>query len=277
MLMKTALITGAARGIGAALAQTHLSLGHRVILVDKDEVALKEQKAALSQAYPHPILALTCDVTSQSAVAALADALQQEGLSLQYLYNNAGIMGELAPVWALDCARVQQVMAVNVYGLLYLIQACMPLLEASANPAHIVNISSLYGVCSGSHMAAYAMSKHAVLALSEALYFDCKQYEKPIHVAVAFPSFTDTALLSGDTTNPVQKAIQPLLSHARPAQDVAQYIVKAVDNKQFYIVPDKEVKGYCEDRAKAIIQESNPDEHSIEKIMRTLVKREVCC
>jgi short-subunit dehydrogenase len=271
--MNTVLITGAAKGIGRALTEVHLALHDIVIMVDKDAAQLAAELDSLSLRFPNQVRTITCDVTCQASVAALALQLGQEGVSIDYLYNNAGIIGELAPVWSLRVDGLRQVMDVNVYGMLHLIQACMPLLCATETPSHVVNISSLYGLCTSSYLGAYSMSKHAVLALSEALYFDLKQQNNLVHVAVAFPSFTDTALLTSNSSSSLQEALQPLLVHARPAAEVAQYIVQAVKQKQFYILPDKEVKGYCEERLQAILQGTEPHRHSVEKVVGALIAR----
>ena len=125
-------------------------------------------------------------------------------------------------------------------------------------------------------MASYAMSKHAVLALSESLYFDLQRQEKPVDVSVVFPSFTDTALLANkpaENASAFYHSLNSLLAHSRPALDVAEHIIREVGQKRFYILPDKEVKGYSEERIKAIIQQENPHINNIEKLLGSLLKR----
>ncbi|VEB36550.1 oxidoreductases, short-chain dehydrogenase/reductase family [Legionella sainthelensi] len=78
------------------------------------------------------------------------------------------------------------------------------------------------------------MSKHAVLALSESLYFDLERMKKPVNISVAFPSFTDTALLSHSehTHSQFQEILKSLLSHSRPAMDIAEHIVRGSRAKE---------------------------------------------
>ena len=107
--------------------------------------------------------------------------------------------------------------------------------------------------------------------LCPSLYFDLKRLEKPVDISVVFPSFTDTSLLSNPSNiedNPsFQQASKSLLSHSRPAADVANHIVNQAEQKQFYILPDKEVKDYCEQRTKNLLLQENPDLNNIEKLM----------
>lgn len=273
--MNIAVITGAASGIGLALAQVHLQKGITVVMVDKDEATLKSQAIDLNSQYPGLVFNQTCDVRHADEVNQLAQQIKAQFGQVNWLYNNAGIIGQLAPIWALDVENLRQVMDVNLYGMIHMIQAFSPLLFEQQAPSHIINMASLYALCSGSQTAAYAMSKHAVLALSESLYFDLKASNKPIEVSIVFPSFTDTSLLSVPSTTPdaFHEALKSLLTHSRPALDVASHIVDEVEKKRFYILPDKEVKGYCEERSNAIINQEDPHLNNVEKLMNSLRNR----
>lgn len=273
--MKVAVITGAASGIGLALAQVHLQQGHTVVMVDKDKLKLKAQALSFQKNYPGLALYQSCDVCHAMEVKELALYVKSQFESIDWLYNNAGIIGPIAPIWELEIEAITRVMDVNLYGMIHLIQAFMPLLLAQERPSHLINMASLYALCTGAQLSAYSMSKHAVLALSESLYFDLLPLQKAINVSVVFPSFTDTALLNTPTKaiDPFHNTLQQLLTHSRPALDVAKLIVEAVDKKEFYIFPDKEVKGYCEGRTTALINQENPHVTNIEKLMNSLRKR----
>lgn len=274
--MKVAVITGAANGIGLALSQVHLQQGATVVMVDKDISKLQKEAEQLKPDFPGKILTIACDVTNQDEVIRLAQQTESELGHVDYLYNIAGIIGQLAPVWDLKPESVQQVMNVNLHGMIHMIQAFMPLLFKQSAPSHIINMASLYALSASSQTAAYAMSKHAVLALSESLYFDLTRLHKPITVSVAFPSFTDTGLLAntpGEDSS-FHNALQSLLSHSRPAIDIANHIVQEVEQKKFYIFPDSEVKGYCEERSKATVLQENPHATNVEKLMSALIKRQ---
>lgn len=275
--MKVAVITGAANGIGLALSQLHVQQGITTVMVDKDSVKLENEAKQLEAAFPGTTLTITCDVTKADEVAQLAQHTEKELGRVDWIYNNAGIIGQLAPVWELNPEHVKQVLNVNLHGVIHVIQAFMPFLFQQQFKSHIINMASLYALCASSQTAPYSMSKHAVLALSESLHFDLARMEKPVDVSVVFPSFTDTGLLSNTsnaTTSPFHGALQSLLSHSRPAIEIAEHIVKEVEQKKFYIFPDKEVKGYCEERTKALLLQEKPHSTNVEKLMRALIKRQ---
>ena len=274
--MNTAVITGAANGIGLALTRVNLQQGNTVVMVDIDHLKLKKEAELLSTLFPKQILEISCDVTQITEVNELAQEVKEKLGRIDWIYNNAGIIGRLAPIWELSSEHIQQVMEVNLTGMIHIIQAFIPYLFQQSFRSHLINIASMYALCAGSQTAPYTMSKHAVLALSESLHFDLKRLNKPVDVSVVFPSFTDTALLSHNTNanSPFHDALKSLLTHSRPAIDIAKHIVNEVEQKTFYIFPDKEVKGYCEERTKAIILQESPHITNIEKLMDALIKRQ---
>lgn len=273
--MKVAVITGAASGIGLALTQAYLQKGNLVLMVDKDETKLTDQAQLLKAEHPDQVVYKTCDVCVVEEVNALASYVKKTFGRVDWLYNNAGIIGRLGPIWELDVQTMHAVMDVNVYGMIHMIQAFVPQLLNQHTPSHIINMASLYALCAGSQTSAYAMSKHAVLALTESLYFDLKPLEKPINLSVVFPSFTDTGLLSTPThtSDPFHESLRDVLTRCRSPSDVALHIINAVEKNQFYIFPDSEVKGYYEARSQAIINQENPHLNSLEKLMNSLRKR----
>jgi NAD(P)-dependent dehydrogenase (short-subunit alcohol dehydrogenase family) len=274
--MKVAVITGAASGIGLALTQVHLKQDIMVVMVDKNKAKLHDEAEQLKTDFPNKVFAIYCDVSKKKEVVQLAEQIEKEFKRVDWIYNNAGIIGQLAPVWNLNSEHVHQVFSVNLYGLLHMIQAFMPFLFKQNRRAHIINMASLYALCAGSRTAAYSMSKHAVLALSESLYFDLAQLNKPVDVSVVFPSFTDTGLLSNnlEDNSSFHGVLQSLLSHSRPAIDLAEHIIQEVEQKKFYIFPDKEVKGYCEDRTQALLLQKDPHATNIEKLINALIQRQ---
>jgi len=274
--MKVAIITGAASGIGFALTCVYLNRGITVVMVDKDLVKLKNEALSLSKEYGDLVVHFPCDITKPNEVEALVHFIDTQFERIDWIYNNAGIIGSLAPVWELTTEEIRQVMEVNLYGMIHIIRAFIPRLLKQETPSHIINMASLYALCSSSQTAAYSMSKHAVLALSESLYFDLSRQEQPVRISVAFPSFTDTSLLtskSDDNIAPFHESLNSLLSHSRPAKEVAEHIIQEVEQNRFYIMPDKEVKGYCDERTKSILLQEPPCLNPVEKIIGSLINR----
>ena len=273
---QVAVITGAASGIGLALTEVCIKNGLHVVMADCAKESLYKNVQRLAADSPLEVLAVVCDVTKPEDLQDLAKQTFEHFNRVDWLFNNAGINGQLAPVWELSSEQIRNVMDVNLFGAIHGLQAFLPLMFEQSHRSHIINIASFYSLCSGSQMASYAMSKHALLALSESLYFDLQRLERPVDVSVVCPSFTNTGLLTNSKPlagNQLHPIMVDLIARAAPAIDVAEHIVREVKNRTFYILPNKEVKDYCEQRCQAIINQSKPHQHSIEKIMVSLSKR----
>ncbi|MBA2652855.1 MAG: SDR family NAD(P)-dependent oxidoreductase [Tatlockia sp.] len=273
---QVAVITGAASGIGLALTEVCIKEGIHVVMADNAATVLSDRVEFLSQGASVEVLGIVCDVTKPEHLKHLAKQTFEHFNRVDWLFNNAGISGPLAPIWELTNEHIRKVMDVNLHGAIHGLQAFLPMMFKQKHRSHVINMASFYGLCSGSQMAAYAMSKHAVVALSESLYFDLQRLDKPVDVSVVCPSFADTGLLANAPSlenNKLHQMMVNLIARARPALDVAEHVVAEVKNKTFYILPDKEVKDYCEQRTKAIIEQGEPHKHSIEKIISSLSKR----
>lgn len=275
MSQHVAVITGAASGIGLALAKACAQRNMHVVMVDYAAKTLNEAAEKLRLSSHSQVLPVTCDVTQIEEVRRVAEQTYDQFSRVDLLINNAGINGPLVPLWEMPIEQIQNVMDVNLFGVLHGIHVFLPLMFKQENPGHIVNMASVYGLCSGSLVGAYAMSKHAIVALSESLYFDLKRLKKSVDVSVVCPSFVNTPLLvnsnvsSGDI---LYQKMQNLIERGRSPEDVAEHILREVDHKHFYILPDKEVKDYCEKRVQGIAEQIAPAEHSLEKIMAWIAK-----
>lgn len=273
---RVAVITGAASGIGLALAESCIKRGIHVVMADNAITTLCDRVEQLSAQNHVDVLGVVCDVTKPDSLRQLAKQTIERFNRVDWLFNNAGISGHLAPLWELTSEHIRKVMDVNLYGVIHGIQAFLPFMFKQQHRSHVINVASFYGLCSGSHMSAYSMSKHALVSLSESLYFDLQRLDKPVDVSVVCPSFANTQLLSSSTllhTNKLHHMVSDLMARSRPATDVAEHIMDEVLKNVFYILPDKEVKDYCEHRTKAIIEQTVPHKHSLEKIIVSLSKR----
>lgn len=273
---RVAVITGAASGIGLALTDACIQQGIHVVMADNAITTLCDRVEHLSAKSDVIVLGVVCDVSKPESLRHLAKQTIERFNRVDWLFNNAGISGHLAPIWELTNEHIRKVMDVNLHGAIHGIQAFLPFMFKQQHRARIVNIASLYGLCSGSQMAAYAMSKHAIVALSESLHFDLNRLNKPVDVSVVCPSFANTQLLANSTplhTSKLQHLVSDLLARSRPAQDVAQHILHEIEKNTFYILPDKEVKDYCKQRTQAIVDQTDPYKHSLEKIIASLSER----
>ncbi|MEM9239223.1 MAG: SDR family oxidoreductase [Pseudomonadota bacterium] len=153
--MKTALVTGAARGIGLATTKQFLAQGWRVIMVDRDTDALEEAAAPLEDA-----LSVVADISLPDQVDALAAAHPR----IDALINNAGV-ADFGPISETDFARWRTVMETNLDGVFLTSQAFTPALAATQGA--IVNIASISGLRASTLRVAYGTSKAGVIALTE--------------------------------------------------------------------------------------------------------------
>lgn len=167
---KTAVVTGVSTGIGRAIAKELIDAGWRVFGSMRKEKDAADASAALG----HDFTALLFDVTDEAAIrreaAKVGAALG--GKTLDALVNNAGI-AVAGPVGYLDLEDLKRQMDINVYGPIRVTQAFLPLLGADHSrtgaPGRIINMSSVAGKMASPFMSPYAMSKHALEAMSEAL------------------------------------------------------------------------------------------------------------
>ena len=158
---KTAIVTGAAGGIGAATAALFVREGASVMAVDRDEEGL----ARIARAIGGDRIAIcVADVSSPADVGRYVAATVSRFAGLDVLFANAGIEGRVAPITAQRPEDLRTVLAVNVEGPFYAIQAAAPHF-AKRGGGSIVVTSSIAGLVGASGLAPYVMSKHAISGL----------------------------------------------------------------------------------------------------------------
>jgi len=191
---KVAVITGAADGIGRALAEAFADAGARLVLADIDGPKVEGVGRDLARLGTEVLTART-DVSEQDQVIGLRDAALARFGTVHVVCNNAGVMGPVGdPLWELPAREWQRVMAVNLWGVLHGIQAFVPAMLAAGHEGHIVNTASMQGVTSGPLIPEYTVSKHGIVALSEALRAQLTARSAPIGVTVLCPGAVSTDL-----------------------------------------------------------------------------------
>lgn len=166
--MKTALVTGAARGIGLATARQFLDQGWRVILLDRDVPALMEAVDKLEHGQ-----ACICDVSQPEQVNVMVAEHFPEGTELHALVNNAGV-ADFGPIEKTDFDRWRRVMETNLDGVFLMSQACTPALRAGQGA--IVNIASISGLRASTLRVAYGTSKAGVMHLTQQQAVELGEY-----------------------------------------------------------------------------------------------------
>ncbi|MDJ0344841.1 SDR family NAD(P)-dependent oxidoreductase [Streptomyces sp. H10-C2] len=185
---QTAVVTGAASGIGYAMAERFAAEGLRVVLADVEEGALGKAVARLRDDGAEAVGQLT-DVSERSSVEELADAAYQAFGAVHVLCNNAGVgSGAEGRMWEHDPKDWQWAFSVNVWGVFHGVQAFLPRMLAAGQPGHVVNTSSGDGGIAPLPTASvYAVTKAAVVTMTESLYAHLRAEGAPIGASVLFP------------------------------------------------------------------------------------------
>jgi 3-oxoacyl-[acyl-carrier protein] reductase len=186
---KRVLITGAARGLGRALAQRLAEEGARLILVDCDAAGLCDTAGLINETATE-VATFECDLTNSEQISQTVVRVREQFQGIDVLINNAGVAwyGTVAKMTTEEWDRV---LAVNLLAPVQLIREFLPDLRAQPE-AHILNVSSVYGLIATNRATAYHCTKFALVGLSEALRAECDR--NGLGVTAFCPGFMQTDL-----------------------------------------------------------------------------------
>jgi 3-hydroxybutyrate dehydrogenase len=198
---KHAIVTGASRGIGAAIASTLAQLGADVTLMSRNESRLAEQAAALTKMFDATVQAVAADIAQPEQIAsAFARAADRFG-SPQILINNAGI-AMAAPIGKTDLETWQRLIEVNLTGAFLCIREVVQEM-AKGDYGRIVNIASTAGLTGYAYVSAYCAAKHGLIGLTRAL---AREFAHTgVTVNAVCPGYTDTNIVAQAVSNIVAK------------------------------------------------------------------------
>jgi len=279
---RVAVVTGAAGGIGAAMAARFASEGMRVVLADVEQPALSETTAELAAA-GHDVLGVETDVSSYPSVEALRDRANDAFGAVHVLCNNAGVgSGAQGRMWEHELNDWRWAMSVNVWGIIHGLNAFLPGMLAHGEPGHIVNTSSGNGGISPlPAQAVYATTKAAVTTISECLYAQLRDLDAPVSASVLFPGphMLRTGLWTSGRNRPAALAkstgpsgplptiedYEAKLSAAgidlvyTPVEEVADRVVTAIRADEFWILaPSERTDASIRGRAESMLARENP-------------------
>ena len=276
---KVAVVTGAASGLGHALAQEAAARGMHLVLADIDADALEVAAKSFGEEGVS-LLAQRCDVSDPVAVEALAQAAFARFGGVHLLFNNAGV-GTGGLIWESALADWEWVLGVNLRGVIHGIRSFVPRMLAigERDPryrGHVVNSASVAGLLNAPNFGVYNVSKHAVVALSETLYQDLRLIDAPIGASVICPYFIRTRIDHAERTRPAhlmpvaqatpsQCVFQAMLEKSLAAsrvspRDVARMTFDAIGEQRFYVQSEPQMLGQVKMRMEDILMQRNPSD-----------------
>jgi NAD(P)-dependent dehydrogenase (short-subunit alcohol dehydrogenase family) len=268
---RVAVITGAAGALGTALAQRCAAQGMRLAIADIDASALAATERALKAAGAS-VVSLPVDVSQLAEVKAFAELTLSAWGAAHLVCNNAGV-ATTGPVWEATVADWDWVLGVNLRGVIHGVHVFTPLLLAQ-NEGHIINTASVAGLISPPGLGAYAVSKHAVVALSECLQHDLQQKNSAVHCSVLCPAYFPSGIadsernrpsrLRRDTAKSLQRQAQEaglrraVQSGRIPADAIAAAALQAVLDERFWVLTHPNILGAVRARMEDLIEGRAP-------------------
>ena len=267
----TAVVTGAASGMGYAFAERFAAEGMNVVLADIEADALNAAVTRLQQD-ERSVVGIEVNTMQRDSIESLRDQAIDRFGNIHVLCNNAGVTssedGGTRNLWEIPDATWDWVLGVNFYGVLYGIQTFLPHMVAHGEPGHVVNTCSVGGIVAGS--GAYSASKHGVLSLSEGLYLDLRASDSKISASALCPGLVNTNLINAERNRPDQFggptvppgegfAADMNWQSAMDPSNVASLVWDAIVNDTFYILPHPGFDEIVRDRVDRILSRTAPE------------------
>jgi len=272
---KVAVVTGAASGIGKAIAEKFCQEGMKVVLSDIEKDLLSQTEEELKEV-GFDVIGVLTDVSKIDDIRNLAQITLDTFGVVHVLVNNAGVgfAGEsTTTLWESLPSQWQWVFGVNIWGVIHGIHVFTPILLKQNFDCYIINTCSIAGLISPQPGAGiYSITKHAVLALSESLQSDLALVTNKIKVLALCPGFINTKITESErnrpkefgdikTTNPeleqTMKNFHQLIANGIAPNIVAEELFRALTGEKFYIPTDSHllIRGFVKRRMEAIIKD----------------------
>ncbi|MFI9411301.1 SDR family NAD(P)-dependent oxidoreductase [Nocardia gamkensis] len=242
----TAVVTGAAAGIGRGLAEHLGALGMTVVVADIDD-ARAAAVAAEIVAHGGAAEGFGVDVSDEDEVEAMAATIFTRHGSVELLINNAGIESA-GLLWEIDSTRWRRLMQINVDGVFYCLKSFVPRMIASGTPACVANLSSVGGLNTVAVQSPYIVSKFAVQAMTECLHQDLSVVGAPIQVSAVVPhSIRSEIFLAAQrdapTTNPTANAVFAAMQRDNVEKgldplEAAEHMIEQIARGGFWVFSD---------------------------------------
>ena len=276
---KVAVVTGAASGIGRAIAEHCAREDMKVVLADIEEPALTEAATVL-RTRGATVLAVQTDVARPGDIDALARKTLDAFGAVHLLVNNAGV-GAGGSAWDSTLADWKWVIGVNLWGVIYGHHSFVPIMLGQNVEAHVVNVASAAGLVSVHASAAYQVTKHAVVALSENSYYALKQQNAKVKVSVLCPGWVRTRIMDSERNRPADLQNPPELQQLTPEMEtvlqyyrsqceagldpavVAEMVFDGIRAERFYILTTTDFDPVIRARMENILRRLDPPEMTL--------------
>jgi NAD(P)-dependent dehydrogenase (short-subunit alcohol dehydrogenase family) len=267
---KVAVVTGAASGIGRALARRFAAGGAHVVLADIEKEPLDKIAVELTDG-GIDVLALPTDVSDGDAVDALRDATLDRFGAAHIVCNNAGVSTG-GPVWQHTTADWEWLLGVNLWGVIHGVRAFTPTL-IDQGEGHIVNTASVAGLVTLPFIGVYNVTKQGVVALSENLYKELAMFGPGVGVSVLCPGWVNTRIHEADRNRPddtpesdlsaafgegARELMEGLIASGLDPAEVADMVADAVLQNRFYVLTHPHWRPMLKDRFDRILESENP-------------------
>jgi NAD(P)-dependent dehydrogenase (short-subunit alcohol dehydrogenase family) len=273
---KVAVITGAGSGIGLALAVQCAQEGMKVVLADIDQKFLRRAKRKLEKIGAIYLAVLT-DVSKSEDVEVLAKETLKKFGEVHLLINNAGV-GHSKYIWNYTLKDWEWQFGVCFLGVAHGLRIFTPIMLKQDNECHIVNVSSIEGLISGSGPggAIYGAAKHGIVSLSETMKMELELIQSKIKISVVCPGGVVTRIWYGDIHRPIDQQNAPTeeIEDSRnediyskmeesfddsppiSAEESAKIIMQGIKDEKFYILTHKDdlLKGLVKERFDDILE-----------------------
>ena len=260
---KTAVVTGAASGIGFALAERFVREGMNVVLADIEEPALEAAVKELADL--GPVVGVRTDVSSAGDVDALAVASREAFGPVHVLCNNAGV-GVANRVERFSLADWEWALGVNLWGVVHGLRAFLPAIIEQGE-GHVVTTTSMAGFTATPLQSPYVAAKHAVVGITETLYQELLAAKSEVGVSLLIPGFVATRIMESSRNRPDRaegesfeppEHLKQLIAAAKPPSEVADLVVDAILTDKFYVFTDDEHFNFITTRHRDIEERRNP-------------------
>jgi NAD(P)-dependent dehydrogenase (short-subunit alcohol dehydrogenase family) len=271
---RIAVVTGAASGIGRAIAERCGGEGMKVVLAGINKSNLLEVEKEL-RASGASAISVQTDVSQRGDMEALAQRTIQEFGAVHLLVNNAGVGAGSSP-WQTTWQDWEWVLNVNLWGVINGVKVFTPIMLKQNTEGYIINNASIAGLITFHPNTPYMVSKHAVVALSENLHHWLKRYDSQVKVSVLCPGSVSSRIMDSRRNRPVEfqdeplemdaverRAFRELIKYMRikmPAEKVADMVFQAMQEEKFYIITHPDLKPAIQDRMEDLLDESTPRE-----------------